>query len=804
VGVSVETGNGADVVYRYAWIAGLASIGFAFWELTQLLLPTRSGAKWQLVVLSGLAIGLIVTWTAITYRVRTIWIALLNLGALFIAATRFAAPSESVLIFPKLAGLGALWTDLERAFDIIRHNVEPVLPITGIVVILTALFWLLGSLLAWGLSKDHPFVALLPPLVVALQFATLERRSGGVIILGVFILLVAATILAVALDERDRGAGRMSGDRQGPPSNAPSPLAVLLVAGTVTVAVFGAGLLGPMLPADGVLAWRTPGGLGGGFYGSSISYNPYVSIHEGLVSKTGTPLFTAKIDIASGNPEDVYFRLLTMETYKNGRWSATGGAVYELDEPPMEEEGFEYTGPTNSVVADIEIAALGQGWLPAPYAVGGADGEDSEAFRVRRADTALFFKGARTYQGMQYSVIAEIPVVDPAAVSGAPGGSLSPLFSQAADKGKIPPDPIDVEPRKLPDAEQYTDLPPGIDPRIRAQAIDLTDRLTTPFEKGLAIEYWFRETGGFVYDLDVSDLGHGDEVLAAWLFNDDPENTAYRRGYCEQFATSMAVMTRTLEIPTRVVLGFTPGDRIGVNEVVIRDNNAHSWVELWIPSQGWVSFDPTPRSDGANPATSYDAMEEALGYDLAAYLDQIPEPERTQFPSEGNLPGGIFEPDIDRPEPGFIGTGGETTPASGLPWWIPITGLIVALATLVIVALPLVKWIRHRSRMRRLSEGDISAAWEEIVVRLTDLSEEPDPSSTPDEVAARVDPAMVPLAAAYTRSVYGSTDTISDEQVDVARRSMDLTGERLTTRYSAMERTRSLYRLGSLRRRFRR
>ncbi len=362
------------MVYRYSWIAGLASIGFAFWELTRLLLPTGSGAKWQLVVLSGLAIGLIVTWTAITYRMRTIWIALLNLGALFIAATRFAAPSESILIFPTLAGMGALWTDLERAFDIIRHGVEPVRPIAGIVVILTALFWLLGSLLAWGLSKDHPFVALLPPLVVALQFATLDRRSGGLIILGVFILLVAATILSVALDERDRGAGRMSGDRQRPPSNAPSPLAVLLVAGTVTIAVFGAGLLGPKLPADGVLAWRTPGGLGGGFYGS-ITYNPYVSIHEGLVSKTGTPLFTAKIDIDSGSPEDVYFRLLTMETYKNGQWSASRPKVYELDEPPMEEEGYEYTGPTESVTVDIEIGALGQGWLPTPYAVGGADGE---------------------------------------------------------------------------------------------------------------------------------------------------------------------------------------------------------------------------------------------------------------------------------------------------------------------------------------------------------------------------------------------------------------------------------------------
>ncbi len=791
------------MVYRYSWIAGLASIGFAFWQLTRLLLPTESGAKWQFVVLSGLAVGLIATWTAVTYRLRAIWIVLINLVALFLAATRFAAPSESLLILPTAPGIAVLWGDLVRAFDVIRHGVEPVRPSTGIVIILTALFWLLGTLLAWGLSKDHPFVALLPPLVVALQFATLNRRNDGLIVLGAFIILVAGTVLAVALDERDRGAGRMAGDRQRRPSNAPSPTAVLLVVFTASLAVAGAGVLGPRLPADGVLAWRTGGGLGGGFYGSSVSYNPYVSIYEGLVSREGTPLFRAKID-GDVSPDDVYFRLLTMETYSNGRWSAGRAELHELDEAPLEEIGYEYSGATESVTADIEIEALGQEWLPTPYAVVGADGEDADAFRIRRTDTALAFRGDRTYQGMVYRVVSEIPVIDPAAVAGLPGGDLSPLFSAAAADGETLPEPADVEFRELPDAERYTDLPADIDGRIRAQAIALTRKLTTAFEKGLAIEHWFRESGGFVYDLDVHGQGHGDDVLATWLFDDVPENAGYRRGYCEQFATSMAVMTRTVGIPTRVVLGFTPGDSISVDEVVVRDNNAHSWIELWIPTQGWVSFDPTPRRDGANPATSYRAMENALGYDLAGYLDQVPEPVRAPTVNGGNLPGGIFSPDDQRPDPGFIGAGGETTTSSATPLWVPIVGFIATLLVLVAVALPLVKWIRRRGRMRRLSKGDVSAAWEEIVVRLTDLAEEPDPAATPDEVAARVDGVMVPLAAVYTRSVYGSTGSVSEEQVDVARRSMELTSRQLAARYSRIERTRSHYRLGSLRRRFRR
>lgn len=789
------------MVYRYSWIAGLASIGFAFWQLSRLLLPSSTGARWQFVVLSGLAIGLMITWTAVTYRLRIGWIVAINVIVLFLAGARFAAPPDSIPIVPTISGVLALSSDLVRAFDVIRHGVEPVRPITGMVVILTALFWLLGAFLAWGLSKDHPFVALLPPLVVAIHFATLDRHDSSLFLLAAFVVLVAGTILAIALDERDRGAGRMAGDRQRPPSNAPSPIAVLLLTVTIAGAVIGAGLMGPQLPADGVLAWRTLGGLGGGFYGS-IAYNPYVSIHKGLVSDEGIPLFTARID-GDTSAGGVYFRLLTMETYANGQWSAGRPQIYSLDEEPYEEEGYEYAGATTRVTSDIEIAALGQDWLPTPYAVVAAAGEDVDAFKIRRSDTALIFRGDRTYRGMRYQVVSHIPIIDPSAVAGGPGGGLSPLFSAATDAGETPPIIAETDDRDLPDAERYTDLPPGIDPRIRAQATELTRRLATPFEKGLAIEHWLRESGGFVYDLEVHGDGHGDDVLATWLFDDSPENAGYRRGYCEQFATSMAVMTRTIGIPTRVVLGFTPGDSIGSNTVVVRDDNAHSWVELWIPSQGWVTFDPTPRSDGANPTTSYQTMENALGYDLSDYLDQIPEPTLTPVETAGDLPGGIFAPDTDRPQPGFIGGGGDTAPTSTLPDWLPIAGIFVGFVFFAAAALPIIKWIRHRSRMRRLSGGDISAAWEEIVVRLTDLSEEPDPAATPSEVAAGVDDAMVPLATVYTRSVYGAADAMTGDHIAAARRSMELTGERLSARYSPVERARSLYRLGSLRRRFR-
>ena len=134
---------------------------------------------------------------------------------------------------------------------------------------------------------------------------------------------------------------------------------------------------------------------------------------------------------------------------------------------------------------------------------------------------------------------------------------------------------------------------------------------------------------------------------------------------------------------------------------------------------------------------------------------------------------------------------------------ILVAGALVLLAAIVLFV-PLVKWVRRRIRMRRLSDGDVSAAWEEIVVRLTDLGDEPDPAATPLEVAATVDDAMVPLATVYARSIYGPSRPVSAAEVATARRSMEVTGERLTERGTTIERVLAHFRVRSLLGRFRR
>src|SRR5579872_1168331 len=133
---------------------------------------------------------------------------------------------------------------------------------------------------------------------------------------------------------------------------------------------------------------------------------------------------------------------------------------------------------------------------------------------------------------------------------------------------------------------------PRLDPRIPRLAAQATETATTDYDKAAALESYLKSNFG--YALQLSNSGPHDP-LAEFLF-------VRKRGHCEYFASSMAVMLRTLRIPSRVVNGFRRGEFNQLTgQYVIRGRDAHSWVEAYFPSYGWVTFDPTPSdsSDGA-------------------------------------------------------------------------------------------------------------------------------------------------------------------------------------------------------------
>ncbi len=793
MGADLEASHGAIVVYRYSWIAGIAAVVFAMWRLGELLRPTSGGAKWQFVVLAAYGIGLVVTWAALSYRMRVRWVLAINVALFVLAGMRYVAPNTGWWILPGPDTFEVAGVELERALDFIRHGIEPVLPIPGLILIVAGLFWTLGIFLALGLSKERPFLALIPPLVVGLQLLTIDRAPSSLVDTGIFVALVAGSALAVGLDEHERGAGRMARPGHHPSTGRSAPLsasAFALVALTVVGAVGFSNVLAGQVPADGFVEWRAPGGILSGLYGG-VSYNPYVSIHAGLVSQRDIPLFSAAVD-GGVHPNDLYFRMVTLDQYEDGRWFASDSDSVPATEGSDSEAGADYAGTTVPLYAAIRVHALTNDWVPAPYAVVSVSGLDAGNLELRTRDRSVLFAGGRTFDGMNYSVNANVPVIDSRAIVADADGNLSPLFAAAAAQGEQVPDPEPAPELTLDDAGLYSELPSGIDPRIRIQATDLTTGLHTNFEKGVILEKWFRETGGFVYDLDVdSTSGHAPDVLAAWLF-DNEAGTNYRRGYCEQFATAMGVMARSIGIPTRVVLGFTPGRTVGDGEVLVTDLNGHSWVELWIPSHGWMRFDPTPRSDRVNPNPTYQRLEQELGFDVTEYLGLVPEP--TVDPTDpAASPGVAPRPDFERvpiPRP----TGG-TEGGEGPPWFLLVP---IALMIGLLAGIPAYKWWRRRSRMRRLAAGDVAAAWEEIVARLADLDRPIDPATTPREAAALVGTAMAPLAEVYGKSLYGPEELLTGGDIEDASRSMVATAQRLSDDLTPQQRVRAVYRLASV------
>ena len=166
--------------------------------------------------------------------------------------------------------------------------------------------------------------------------------------------------------------------------------------------------------------------------------------------------------------------------------------------------------------------------------------------------------------GLVYSVVSNVPVPDPLVLR--------------RSRGAIP--------RQLPEEMRaYLQLPGSLPARVGALARRVTRDAPTTYDAVLAVQTWIQQHTR--YNLEVPPDPPGGDAVDRFLF-------VTRQGFCEQIASSMAVMLRTLGIGTRLVTGYGPGERnpfTGYFEV--RESDAHAWLEVYYPHVGWVQYDPT-------------------------------------------------------------------------------------------------------------------------------------------------------------------------------------------------------------------
>ena len=756
----MEEGDGQNMARRLGWLSGIAAIGLALARLARLLQPQVEGPPWPLVLTAAAVLGATFAWAARSYRLSPgPHLAIQVLGGA-IAVLRITAPGTLWLGFvPTGDTLPLVRAELSFAWEIIRFGAAPVLPVAGLVALLAVVFWSLGALAVIGTGRRLPLLVGVPGLVFYLQLATLDRRPPGTGWL-VAVALVGALVLVSLGRFEDSSSGRVRA-RSGallPRTSRAVPVATAAVA--VIAAVYSSGALAATVPESGVLQWRNQSGVGTGLYGGS-SFNLFVGLQQSLISLGEEPLFYATVSDSAPPGQELYWRLITLDTFDGANWVPSAQSFARQGDSRWERPDLAFQGPTVPVAARVRIAGLAQQLLPVLYSPFSLQSDVElirESFRVRE-DGSIGID-LRSRDGWEYEFQSNIPQPDIAQLASL-GGDLSPIFQEASERGvftrsALPPVFLD----RPSDIDDYLALPEDTAVSVRTVAREITDEGATRFEKALILEAWLRDSELFTYSPNVS-TGHSSLDLADWLL--DPESPNFRTGYCEQFATAMAVMARTLGLPSRIVLGFTPGDvetqSDGSEVIVVREQNAHAWVELWMDGQGWVRFDPTPRSDGVNPSLS----DVAIGFDPREYVPQPEEidsgdgqsgtpGERDPLLPEIDVTAGDATPDL-RPGFGFL-----------LPTWVWwVLGIAALLA-----ALPGFKMVRRRRRMTRIRTGDVTAAWEEIIDRLRDLGERIEPSQTPLEIAESTHVDLLPLATMYTAAAYGGTPR-GDGRVAFAR-----------------------------------
>jgi len=137
--------------------------------------------------------------------------------------------------------------------------------------------------------------------------------------------------------------------------------------------------------------------------------------------------------------------------------------------------------------------------------------------------------------------------------------------------------------------ERYLQLPPGVTARTRTLAARLVAGAPTPYDAVLAVNRYLWTA--YRYDLTIGPQRRPGDAVDYFLFEEG-------RGYCEQFASAMAVLLRAAGIPARLATGYAAGTVHPLTGLIeVRNTDAHAWVEVFFPSVGWVEFEATPAPD---------------------------------------------------------------------------------------------------------------------------------------------------------------------------------------------------------------
>ena len=601
-----------------------------------------------------------------------------------------------------LPDLDQVGRDLSSGWEVARHEAPPVPPATGTVLLVVAATWVAGLVVDQMVVQRATIGALAPPLAVFV-IATALGDDGSAVPGTIGFALAACAFLLVQHRSWSSRRAAFVGRRVRAGTGLVASGTTLAVAAVVAGVVVAPAL--PGADGDPLLDYRGLGADRSDTYEPGIL--PVVDVGARLRRGEQTELFRVRAD------RPAYWRLVALDQF-DGNWTLDAPAG-SIDEGPDADVSEPF-------VQEFSIGPLGERWMPAAYRAREVVGGESQEIV---ASTTLV-TAEETVSGLEYTVESELP----------------PALSE------MTPDRVAGTARDVPaDVLPYTTLPPEFSSQIAELAFEVSEGSSTPFDRALALRDYFRGPT-FTYDpnvrYDSPNPQDGEAVIEAFL--------EAREGFCVQFASAFALMARSLDIPTRLAVGYTSGGLDG-DDFVVTNYEAHAWPEVYLSGIGWTNmFDPTPPSD--------DAGGSDLSDDPPAGGSVVPPATTTPTTSAPTTtaPGSATTqpaPTIPAVEPGPVsGSDGRS--------WLPFVAVplaAIAVAGAYVAAVVVIKQ-RRRERRRRSPVPNVAVvgAWREAVDRLTESDITTPRTATPFELSASVARDNAPAGAALSRlaTTYGA------------------------------------------------
>lgn len=573
---------------------------------------------------------------------------------IYLIASYFQASATFTYGLPLNETWSFNWSELSQSWQLLGEAIPP-LPLQSgfgfVGLISIGLIAFLSDSFAFRFAGRVE--SLIPSTIVFIVLASVGIDRNRTLITGLWIATAITSVAVLRLRYQLTRSSKLFGYRPG----RTTIVSATYIASLAIVASLIALVIGPRLPGASEEAW-----LSSRSGESGPQLDPLVDIRGRLSNPSDEVLFSVAAEFPS------YWRITSLPDFDGNKWTVSqdllntaGGQLAST--ASITEVGVAITEVTQLVT----IQSLAGSFAPVA----------ERPIQLRSATRSLFYEPESgtllvSKDGLQqndiYQVVSSVVVPSSDALR----------FSQSSS-------PPGAEYLRVPERDEI--------PALRKVVDEIIQGLSGNYEKLLALQSYFRNN--FAYSLDVPASTSTSATL---------DFLARQSGYCEQFSSTFALFARLIGVPSRVVIGFTPGEEtpIGTSNVRlfnVRGQHAHAWPEVWFDGIGWVLFEPTPgRGAPSADYTNVDPAQDNSLPDPAASTTTTPDPiSTTTVVAPATTPSGS-----DTSIAPNTSAGTDTTAQ-----WLKILVVVLALVALWAIALPIV----IRSLVQRRESNAILVNW---------------------------------------------------------------------------------------------